>query len=195
MGQGFDRFASLVLSPVPPLASMATLRLVALALHVLGVSLWLGGALSTTRVAAAADHEQDPKARAALIALSRKLLSAVCAPWMIAAMTGAVSLLVLGPPRRVRLLALQKSFWLEVVAGVLLYVMQRALERRVKRLAHERLPEPSAAPVADPESDDPSVKSQPVREYVPVHAAPLRRVQRVILVLSVLATVAALARR
>ena len=173
---------------------MATLRLVALALHVLGVSLWLGGALSTTRVAAAADREQDPKARAALVSIARKLLSAVCAPWMIATMTGAVALLVLGPPRRVRALALQKSFWIEVIAGALLYAMQRALERRVKRLAREPLPEPAAAMI-DPDSDEPPAKSQPVREYIPVHAAPLRRAQRVILVLTIVAMLAAYARR
>jgi uncharacterized membrane protein len=178
---------------------MRSLSLIALALHVLGVSLWLGGALSLTRVAAAADEQRDPRARAALVALSKKLLRAVCVPWMSAAMAGAVALLVLGPARRVRALVETRAFWVELVAGLLLYAMQRALERRVCRVAKQRLP--AAREVLDRDEfdaerdGDPPVKNQDESLYVPAHTAPLRRVQRAMLVLTVIAVVAALSRR
>ncbi|MFO0558492.1 MAG: hypothetical protein U0269_10785 [Polyangiales bacterium] len=178
---------------------MRSLSLIALALHVLGVSLWLGGALSLTRVAAAADEQRDPQARAALVALSKKLLRAVCVPWMTAAMAGAVALLVLGPARHVRALVETRAFWLELVAGLSLYAMHRALERRVSRVAKQRLPAARAAadrdaPEDDRDGDSPS-KNQDEPPYVPTHTAPLRRVQRVMLLLTVIAVVAALSRR
>lgn len=175
---------------------MRSLTLIALALHVLGVTLWLGGALSVTRVAAAADEQRDPCARAALVALSKKLLRAVCAPWMTVAMAGAVALLVLGPARHVRALVATKAFWIELSSGLLLYAMQRALERRVSRVAKQPLPVPRDE--LDAEDDPPS---QPTKKderegaYVPQHTAPLRRVQRVMLVLTVIAVLAALSRR
>lgn len=175
---------------------MRSLSLITLALHVLGVSLWLGGALSVTRVAAAADEQRDPRARAALVALSKKLLRVVCVPWMTAAMAGAVALLVLGPARHVRALVETRSFWIELASGLLLYAMQRALERRVSRVAKRPVP---AAPERDEFKDDRDAES-PVKihgesPYVPAHTAPLRRVQRVMLVLTVIAVIAALSRR
>jgi uncharacterized membrane protein len=173
---------------------MRSLSLIALALHVLGVALWLGGALSVTRVAAAADEQRDPLARAALVSLSKKLLRAVCVPWMTVAMAGAVALLVLGPAWRVRALVETRAFWVELVTGLLLYGMQRALERRVSRVAKQRLPAVHTGEELDREGDPP-VKPSKEPPYIPAHVAPLRRVQRVMLVLTVIAVFAALSRR
>ncbi len=178
---------------------MAVLSLIALALHVLGASLWLGGALSVTRVASAADATVDPSARAALVASCKKLLRAVCAPWMTVATAGAVALLVLGPPRKVRALLSLRSFWVELSAGVLLYLLQRALERRVSRVAKQALPEPERPARAELDEgearDEIPVEKQEKSPYSPKHVAPLRRLQRAMLLLTIVAVFAAVSRR
>lgn len=187
---------------------MTWLRQFALVVHLLGVSLWLGGALALTRVASAADNERDPNARSALVLASKKLLRAVCEPWMFAAVGAGFALVLLGPSRKTSALIGSRAFWIELASGILLVLMQRALDRRVRRVAKVTVLQPERASAEREDGTDGAdgtdgtdgrvdlpEKKQETPVYVAEHAPRLRRIQRVIFALALVALSAAIARR
>jgi hypothetical protein len=185
---------------------MVTIRQVALALHVLGLSLWLGGTLALTRAAAAADRSDDPSARRALWDLSRVIHRAVCAPWMsVAWVCGFVSF-VLAAPRRdasglrvsgAWFLVGRGAFWVECAAGCALLLLHYAIARRIALIGAEPPGADTLSSQRGPSQDgEEPPADEPVAAPPRAHrnAAPLRRIQRAVLVLALVGTVAAYAR-
>jgi hypothetical protein len=185
---------------------MVTIRQVALALHVLGLSLWLGGTLALTRAAAAADRSDDPAARRALWDLSRVIHRTVCAPWMSVAWVFGFVSFVLAAPRRDALgervsgawfLVGRGSFWVECAAGCALLLLHYAIARRIALIGAEPQGTDARAAQRGQELDGGELpEDEPVAAPPRAHrnAAPLRRIQRAVLVLALVGTVAAYAR-
>ena len=196
-GKGLTAFASRALCDFG-IRAMTWVRQFALVVHLLGLALWLGGALAVTRASFAADNERDPAARQPLFALCKKLSRSLCEPWMFAAMGAGFLLVLLGPSRKTAALMGSRAFWIELASGVLLVLMQRALDRRVGRAAKVVVSPPERTPVEEDSgeaverAESPSAPKAP---YVPEHAPKLRRIQRVIFVLALLAVSAAVSRQ
>jgi uncharacterized membrane protein len=180
---------------------METFRQLALGVHLFALCAWIGGTLALTRVVTAADEASDPISRAALCAMSRRILETVCAPWMsIGLAAGGLRWLfapfVTGPDRHAVLGAVallsRPSFCFKLVAAGGLVFMHHALARRLARVADEPA-RPGSDEPARPGFGEapPGVEGPPRGPASGPHRAPLRRIQRVVFVLALGAMIAA----